>query len=145
MPSCSLTLIIAVRYGITVEFLMKNRLQKFQNRAATVIRGANYDVRSADLLKILRWEPLEVRRNYLKAIFMYKILNGHTAPNLKEYFRSNNEIDNNYNLRNETDLALPMPKKEFGKRYFNYNRASLWNSLPPDAKSSESLISFKKF
>ena len=124
---------------------MKNRLQKFQNRAARVITGANYDVRSGDLLKILRWEPLEVRRNYLKAIFMYKILNGHTAPNLKEYFRSNNEIDNNYNLRNETDLALPMPKKEFGKKYFNYNGASLWNSLPPDAKSSESLISFKKF
>ena len=123
---------------------MKNRLQKYQNRAARVITGANYDVRSADLLKNLRWEPLEVRRNYLKAIFMYKIINGHTAPNLKESFRSNNEIDNSYNLRNrETDLALPMPKKEFGKRCFNYNGASLWNNLPQEAKNSESLSSFK--
>ena len=90
-------------------------------------------------LKILRWEPEEVRRSYLKAIFMYKIINGHTAPNLKESFRSNNEIDNSYNLRNtETDLALPMPKKQFGKRCFNYNCASLWNNLTQEAKHSES-------
>jgi hypothetical protein len=81
---------------------------------------------------------------YLKAIFMYKIINGHTAPNLKESFRSNNEIDHSYNLRNrETYLALPMSKKEFGKRCFNYNGASLWNNLPQEAKNSESLSSFK--
>jgi hypothetical protein len=44
---------------------LKDRLQKFQNR-----------------------------RNNLKSVFMYKILNDHTAPNLRSSFRLNNECDN---------------------------------------------------
>ena len=49
-----------------------------------------------------------------------------------------------YNLRNrDTDLAPPMPKKEFGKRRFSYNGALHWNNLPHEAKIAESLSSFK--
>ncbi len=53
-------------------------------------------------------------------------------------------INNAYNLRNrETDLAPPMPRKEFGKRCFSYNGAIHWNNLPYQAKIAESLSSFK--
>ena len=53
-------------------------------------------------------KSLEERRKYLKSISI-KILNGHTAPNLKDTFCPNNERDNTYNLRNRgTDLA-PWP------------------------------------
>ena len=53
---------------------------------------------------------------------MFKILIGHTAPNLNEFFQANNDsLYPAYNLRTiQTDLALPMPKKDFGKGYFNY-------------------------
>ncbi len=123
---------------------LKDKLQKFQNRAARVITGATYDIRSSDILENLNWKPLEERRNHLKSTFIYKILNGHTAPNLKEAFRFNNKRDIAYYLRcRETDLALPLPKKEFGKRRFCYNGASHWNNLPYEAKSAESLSSFK--
>ncbi len=123
---------------------LKDRLQKYQNRAARVITGATYDIRSSDLLESLNWKPLEERRNYLKSIFIHKILNGHTAPNLKESFQSNNERYHAYDLRNrETDLAPPMPRKEFGKRCFSYNGAIHWNNLPYQAKIAESLSSFK--
>ena len=61
-------------YGIG----LKDKLQKFQNRAARVIARATYDVRSVDLLESLGWKHLELRRNYLKSVFMYKILNNHT-------------------------------------------------------------------
>ncbi len=87
---------------------LKDRLQKFQNRAARVISGATYDVRSVDLLESLGWKQIEPIRHYLKSVFMYKILNNHTAPNLRTSFRLNNECDNTYDLRNrETDLSLP--------------------------------------
>ena len=46
---------------------------------------------------------------------MYKILNNHTAPNLRTSFRLNNEGDNTYDLRNrEIDLSLPKPNTNFG-------------------------------
>ena len=125
---------------------LRDRLQKYQNRAARVITGATYDIRSSELLDNLNWKPLEERRKYyLKSIFIYKILNGHTAPSLKELaFQFNNERHNTYNLRNgDTDLAPPMPKKEFGKRCFSYNGALHWNNLPHEAKIAESLSSFK--
>ena len=47
-----------------------------------VISGATYDVRSDDLLASLGWKNLKLRRNELKFIFMYKIVNYQTAPNL---------------------------------------------------------------
>ena len=49
-----------------------------------------------------------------------------------------------YNLRNtQTDLALPMPEKDCGKRCFSCMGASLWNNLPLGTKLSESPCSFK--
>ena len=35
---------------------MQDRLQKYQNRAARVITGATYDIRSSDLLENLNWK-----------------------------------------------------------------------------------------
>ena len=65
----------------------------------------------------------------IKSAFIYKIQNGYTAPNLNDVICFNNERDNTYNLRNrETDLALPMPKIEIGRRCFSYNTALHWNN-----------------
>ena len=45
-------------------------------------------------------------RNYLKSVFMYKILNNHTAPNLRTSFRSNNECDNTYSMILEIEKPI---------------------------------------
>ena len=64
-------------------------------------------------------------------------------PTSQNFF-FNHEKDNRYNFRNrETDLAPPMPKREFGKRCFNYNAAIYCNNLPHEAKIAKSVISFK--
>ena len=42
--------------------VFKDKLSKFQNRAARVITGKSYDVPSVDLLADLQWTPLEKRR-----------------------------------------------------------------------------------
>ena len=45
-----------------------------------------------------------------------------------------------HDLRNHaTDLVLPKPKREFGKRTFKYNGAIHWNSLPNEAKNANSI------
>ena len=61
---------------------LKDKLQKFQNRAAKVITGSTYDIRSTDVLNHLGWET-EQKRKYTKSMLMYKIINDHAAPNLK--------------------------------------------------------------
>ena len=42
---------------------LKGMLQKIQNRAARVISGDSYEVRSLDILNKLNWITLEERRN----------------------------------------------------------------------------------
>ena len=41
--------------------LLKDKLQRFQNRADRVLAGADYDISSSDLLEQLRWKNLETQ------------------------------------------------------------------------------------
>ena len=121
---------------------LQDKLQKYHNRAARIISGASYETRSTDVLERLRWETLEKRRLRSKPILMYKILNDHSAPNLKKLFNMRNEIQTSYNFRNnQTDITLPNPKTEYLKR--TPNGAKLWNSLPQHSKVAASISSFK--
>ena len=96
---------------------LKGKLQKIQNRAGRVTTGFSYDVRSADVLNVLKWKTLKTRRFHTKATLMYKILNDLSAPQLSKSFVKLNDTNVNYNLRNiETDLARPRPYTNFLKR-----------------------------
>ena len=124
--------------------LLRDKLQKFQSRAARVVTGANYESRSADVLNSLSWDTLENRRSGAKSVLMYKILNDHTAPALRGSFVGREMDQTNYNLRNTaTDLTLPKPKREFFKKSFKYSGALHWNQLPNEAKLASSLHSFR--
>ena len=124
--------------------LLKDKLQRFQTRAARVISGANYDTHSVDLFNTLSWDTLENRRTGAKSVLMYKILNDHTAPGLRGSFVRREIDQTNYHLRNTaTDLSLPKPKREFLKKSFKYSGAMLWNQIPVEGKLAESLQSFK--
>ena len=72
---------------------LREKLQRLQNRAARVLTGSTLDIRSVDALNMLGWESLDQRRNYTKSIYMYKIINDHAAPNLKQLFRRCSEGD----------------------------------------------------
>ena len=58
-------------------------LQKFQNRAARIITGASYLIRSNDVLDQLGWLNLAEQRQYQKAM-MFKIINGLTPSYLSD-------------------------------------------------------------
>ena len=124
--------------------LLKEKLQRFQNRAARVVTGAKFDVSSSELLELLNWKNLEYRFKLNELTLMYNILNNGTAPCLRQFFSARSDINNNYNLRNyDSDLSIPKPKKEFLKRSFRYRGAVLWNSLSYEAKTAQSIYSFK--
>ena len=53
---------------------VQDKLQKYQNRAARVISGANYETQSTDVLESLGWETLIHVGDTYKAVLVYKIL-----------------------------------------------------------------------
>ena len=125
--------------------VLKDKLQVLQNRAARVITGARFDTNSAKVLESLQWTTLDVRRDKLKSVFLYKVLNEQSAPSLRQAFVKNKDLNREYNLRsNDNDLALPKPETNFLKRSFRYSAAKLWNSLPSEVKGASSLYHFKR-
>jgi hypothetical protein len=124
--------------------LLRDKLQKFQSRAARVVLGANYESRSADILNSLSWDTLENRRSGAKSVLMYKILNDHTAPALRGSFVKEKWIKLiTISAILQQTLHFPKPKREFLKRSFKYSGALQWNQLPNEAKLASSLHSFR--
>ena len=109
-------------------YLIEN-LQKLQNRAARVISGKSYEIRSCEILSELGWRPLAERMKFKKATFMYNVKNN----NLNEPMTDISEVSNNefHNLRsNAVNFHIPKPKTNFLKKSISYSGALLWNSLP---------------
>ena len=122
---------------------LKEKRQRFRNRAGRIISGANYEINSADILESLGWQTLEERRKRNKSILMHRILNIRAAPILKEQFTRSSDLPENYNLRcRRTDLILPNPKTDYLKKSFKYSGVKLWNSLSTEAKLTTSKNAF---
>ena len=108
----------SVWYGISDT--LSKKLQKLQNRAARVITKSTYDTSAKPLLNSLNWDDLGTRRKKLQ--------------------------DSSYNLRNlENKQLLPKPPRtNYLKSSISYSGAALWNSLPVEVRSAESLQIFKR-
>ena len=121
----------------TCDKTLEDNLQALQNRAARIIYGA--------ILKNLQLDLLDVGRKKLKCVFLYKVLNGISAPCLQENLERLSVLSRCYDLRDsETDLKLPKPRTNFLKPSFKYSASALWNNLPIDAKNAKTLNEFKR-
>jgi hypothetical protein len=60
-------------WGNCGEYL-RGKLQKLQNRAARVITGDPYEIRSIDILKKLEWKTLSERRKEQQLKYVSKLL-----------------------------------------------------------------------
>lgn len=120
---------------------LSDRLQKLLKRAARVFIRSSYDARASFLLNRLRWDYLTTRRKKLKAILMFKTINGLSPVYLQDLFNIRSTM---YNLRDsEIKLDLPKPRTNYRKRSFGYSGAVLWNSLPLRLRKLDSLGRFK--
>ena len=123
---------------------LTDRLQRLQNRAARVITGASYEIRSKDILNDLNWETLAQRREKHKAILMYKITNDLTPSYLSDKFTTV-EKTKNYNFRNKAfNLNIPHAKTSYLEKSLLCKGPKIWNSIPTEIRQSSSLNSFKQ-
>ena len=120
---------------------LSSKLQKLQNRAARVIAERSYETPSSNLLQELNWSKLNINRKKHKAILMYKTFNENMPHYLQDIFTPRASF---YDLRDiAKKLLVPKPRTEYLKRSFGYSRAVLWNSLPPELRSAQTLPIFK--
>ena len=63
-----------------------DRLQKLQNDAARVLTFSSYDADANRLLNQLGWKDLHTQRQILKALMVYKSLNGFVSSRLFFFF-----------------------------------------------------------
>ena len=121
-----------------------NKLQRLQNRAARVITGLPYTIRSKEIRKQLGWYSLAEMRNQQKAIMMYKIVNG-LAPSYMADMFSSQYGSQVHNLRNSTlNFEIPNARTELYRNSFAFTGEKIWNELPGDLKNVSSLNAFKK-
>ena len=106
---------------------LKNKVQRLQNRAARVITGDSYDIRSKDILNKLGWKNLEEGRISQTEAYVTKALQEKCPENINAMFMPSN-IEN-YQLRdNNLVLMLSKPNTNAMKRSFSYAVAKIWNS-----------------
>ncbi len=119
---------------------------KFQSRAARTITGPTYDVSHLTFLIPCHGKHLIIEeKNPRLCLILYKVLNDHAAPGLKESSYERNVTQNIYNLRNsENDLILSKTRTEYLRRSFKYSGAMLWNVFSLAAKSADTLDCLKR-
>ena len=109
---------------ITMKFVDLLKCQIKRSNKILISRGKGNNwchlrCRSLGILNTLSWETLDNRRKKSKAVFMYKVLNDHAVPGLKESPNERNVTHNIYNLRNsENDLILSKTRTEYLRRSF---------------------------
>ena len=90
----------------------------------------------------LGWDNLSGRKAKQKANLMYKCINNLAPAYLCNLFVP---WTPNYDFRNaKKKLLLPKPRTDYLKRSFSYSAAILWNNLPEDIRTSNSLGFFKR-
>ena len=122
---------------------LTKKLQKLQNRAIRVISKSSYDTSSSRfLLNSLSWDNLSARRAKQKANFMCKCITNLAPAYLFNFFAPRTP---NYDFRNaKKKLMRQKPRTDYLERSFSYSGAVLWNNLPEEIRTSNSLGFFKR-
>ena len=115
----------------------KDKLEQLNKQALRTVLNSNSDYET--LLRIIGSVNLESSRVQNMLITTYKTLYGIAPPYLKSLLKVA------YNLRGTLKLNLPrVTTTTYGLQSFRYAATQVWNMLPDDIRTSESLIAFKR-
>ena len=123
----------ALLYGISQYDL--GRLQKFQNSCARLIYGKPKYEHVTDLFNELHWLPVRSRICFKLLCYMYKCFHCCAPPYLTEILT----VSTRHNLCFEQVLC----KSTIGDQAFSVCGPRLWNALPTNIRSIETLNRFK--
>ena len=120
-----------------------NKLQRIQNSLARIVLQSDGRAHSEPLLRKLHWLPVQSRIHFKLATITYKALSTNSPQYLSSlihYYqpvRSLRSSDQHY--------LLPTPSStNFGSRSFRSSAPTIWNSIPLEIRSSQTIETFKR-
>ena len=97
------------------------KLQKLQNRAATVLTFSGYDADADFLIERINWQNLDGQRKYHTKVMVYRSINGLALKYLSKLFTNRDSVTSCSNC----SFLSPAQNKE---KLIGYRNAVLWNS-----------------
>ena len=128
------------RFALTVSCVLRCILHNHVRHGACIIEGR--PVEPTELHTVFGWPNLQMRRDYLKCILVYKSLHAMAPAYLLTEFRHAHQI-HTYNTRHRDLLRLPLAKTVKYQGSFRYNGARTFNALPLNVRLSQELGEFK--
>ena len=121
-----------------------SRLQNLQNTSARVILTENKRSHVQPMLDVLSWMPISSQTRYHTLVAVYKCTHGLVPSYLHKTFIQISRI-HSYSTRqaNQSNLFTRRPTLSQYKRSFTYRGVVLWNQLPEQIRSAETLNTFK--
>lgn len=124
----------------------KFSLLRLQKRAARIVlKNFDYDNYSGiELIKSLKWQSLEQRRDYYLATQMYKCVHGLAPKLLCDMIDMTSDVNERV-TRNSMSLNVyvPKPNVECYRKSFKYAGGKVWNGIPNHMQSIPSVNAFK--
>ena len=121
------------------------RVQKVQNTAAKLILNKNKFDSSTECMKELHWLPIRARIEFKVLMLVYKCLQNKAPLYLRNLIKKK-ECRREGLRSSEDDLMLEVPhtlKKIYASRSFSVYGPELWNRLPYNIRSQNTLQKFK--
>jgi hypothetical protein len=118
-------------------------LEKVQLEAARVVTGATRRCPTDHLYSEVGWEKLATRRQFHRAVLMFKIENNQAPSYLQDLVPEPIQARTRYNLRNRHDLQIPFARLETYSQSFFPAAARLWNSLSLNIRQATTDFTFK--
>ena len=123
----------------------KQELEKIQTEAARIATGTTKLISLQSLYNETKWDSLEKRRNDHKLSLFFKMMNSLAPLYLSSLIPPTVNSLSRYNLRNSDNLQTIDCRTNQYFQSFLPSTVRAWNNLPPEAKQTDSLNSFKHF
>jgi len=119
------------------------KLERIHVDAMRLVTGATARSNIANLYLETGWQSIIDRRNNAMLVMLYKIKNNIAPEYLQELIPPENHEYIRYNLRNNSDIAVPPARLETYRRSFVPHSISLWNQLSIHKRDVASVEEFK--
>ena len=121
-----------------------DRLQRVQNSAARVIYGVRQREHITPSLRRLHWLPIRMRIMFKICTYMFKAIHGLGPEYINCFVERYMPVRALRSSCNGILLKVTVPRKAIGQSSFSVAGPHMWNDLPIDVRSAQSVMMFRK-